>query len=614
MKRIFIVSIFCLLSLHHVQAQGGEHKVRLKAYIQQLRALADSLERQIESANFSSTPTVNKSGYTTAPDKPVHEPTFFVDSIGRVFWQEHLPVYMRMSPNPDGSGGTMLSNVKRTEMEAYSNPMKWENHGVHYIKHEDANPRESVEFPVYADGLPPNTQVLLENAPKYTFRGRDFYGKGLTITAITEDQLSGVSGTYQSINGTDYELYQVPFLLEDNLLYTLRFYGTDRVGNAETPKTLEFTVDLAAPITTLSLEGDRMKDILSPRASILLTSEDSSAGVAKILYSINGGDWKTYSQPIGLQTLAEGDYELSYYAIDNVKNQEKTQVYQFFLDKSSPQITAEVKGDQHQSRGRVYISSRTKMSLRAEDNKAGLDRIYYSIDAGTERLYREPFPLVKSEGKHIIKFTALDKVKNKGMAETNDAYGNMYLDLSVPEISHRFEGPNVFTRDTMFINQKTKIILESSDTDSGVKKTGYKLNDGRGETYMDPFSLEKDGYHKIDYYALDNVNNRVTDEFFIVGDNQGPEIQYSFSTNPVSSLQQGEKIIPAYPRGTTIFLAATDAQLGVENIFFSLDGRPEQIYAGPLKLSQKGLKSFKIRVTDELGNSTMSELIEIFIQ
>ncbi len=614
MKKYVLLLICGLFFLPHGGQAQEDSKARMRTYIQQLRALADSLEAQLESVKFSAEPAVQLGSYTNAPETPNHEPTFFVDSIGRVFWQEKLPVYLRMSPNADGSGGTMLNNVLKKEMEAYSNPMEWENHGVHHIKHEDANPRESVAFPVYADGLPPTTRIVLENAPRYTFRGRDFYGKGLTVTAITEDQLSGVLGTYQSINGASYELYKGTFELNENLLYTLRFYGTDRVGNAENPQSVEFTVDLEAPITTLSLEGDRMKDILSPRATIILTSGDSSSGVAKILYSINGAEWKNYTQPIELKALTEGDYEISYYAIDQVRNQEAKQTYQFFLDKSAPQITAEVKGDQHQNRGRVYISSRTKMSLKAQDNKSGLDRIYYSIDNGTERLYREPFPLVKSEGKHIITYAAIDKVKNKGVGETNDAYGNMFLDLSVPELNHRFDGPQVFTRDTMFINQKTKIVLVSSDKDSGVKKTGYKLNDGRGETYMEPFSLEKNGYHKIDYYALDNVNNRVTDEFFIVGDNDGPEIQFSFSTNPVSSLQQGEKIIPAYPKGTTIFLAATDAQIGVENIFYSLDGRPEQVYMSPLKLSEKGLKSLKVRATDELGNSTVTELVEIFIQ
>jgi len=615
MKKILLILSFLFVTTTPIFAQTNI-KTQLISYIQQLRNLADSLEKQVSGTDFDA--QIQNSLSNRGFDAPVAAKTYYVDSIGRIFWQQDLPVYLVIAPNENGTDGTMLKSVKKKEMEAYSNPMRWEGHGIHYIKHQDASPNQSVEFEVWADGISPISRILLKNAPKYVFQGTTFYGKGLIGEIVTSDELSGVRQTLLSIDSAAYNNYLSEITLDQNKPYDLRFYGIDRVGNTEAIQNSRFIVDLEAPKTTYAVEGDQLKDIYSPRTTISLSSKDVSSGVNKIYYSFNGEAYKIYTGTLTLDKMPEGDYEMMFYAVDNVENKEEIQKFSFFLDKTPPAIVAEIKGDQFQNRGRVYISNRTQMQLTASDNKSEVDRIYFAIDGERERLYREPFPLIKSEGTHIIKYSAVDKVNNKNEMQTTDSYSNnVFLDLSLPEISHTLVGPQVFTRDTTFVNSTTKVQLNSNDKESGIQKVGYKINEGRGETYNEAFVIDKEGVQKVDYYAMDNVNNRISKDFVVVVDNQGPEINFSFSTNATSSLQSSDgtdKTIPVYPVGTTIYLAATDVQIGIDNIFVAIDGKPETIYTMPIKLTQKGLKSLKVRAADQLGNSTMSELIEIFVK
>lgn len=605
------IVVGALMLISNITLAQNDQRSIVKAHIKKLRALADSLEKQLD--QIPNTPVVTRD---INERERIHQKKVYIDKEGRVFWQVGLPVYIFASSKPDGSDMHRLNYCKTKQMEAYSDPMYWEGPGKHYIGHKDFNPNEVVEFEINADAADPISVIDLKNAPRFELEGKVFYGKGLVANIITKDEMSGVRQTYHSIDSATYVAHKDSISFNEDKEYSVTYYGVDKVGNVEKPKSTKFRVDLNAPITDHRVTGNRKGDILSPAAIIQLSAKDQASGVAVTRYRFNEQPFQSYTGPISLKNLKEGEYVLTYYSIDRVRNQEEEKTYSFYLDKMPPKIVAEVIGDQYQNRGRVFISSRTKMRLTASDNKSGVDKVYYSIDGGLERLYREPFPLVKSEGTHSIKYTALDRVKNRGTFETNDSYENMFLDLTLPTIKHTFTGPIHRKNDTVFVNRKTLINIVAKDPESGIKRTGFKVDGARANPYREPFSVEDDGYHKIEYYALDNVNNRVAEDFFIIVDNKGPNMSVSFSAPPIGKITAEDitQTTSVYSTGTYLFVTNRDDTIESESSYISINGSAEVKYSKPILLSTKGLKTIKVRGTDKLGNETVNKTIEIFVK
>lgn len=610
-RKVSWMSVCALLLISHFSLAQTNQRTIVKEHIRKLRALADSLEKNLD--KISNTPVVTRD--VKERDR-IHQKKIYIDKEGRVFWQTGLPVYLFASSKPDGSDMHRLNYCKVKQMESFSDPMYWEGNGKHFIGHKDANPNEEVQFEINADGTDPISVIELKNASRYELDGQVFFGRGLIADIITKDEMSGVRKIYHSIDSASYMPHEASVKFDEDKDYTITYYGVDKVGNVEKPKFTKFRVDLNAPVTNHRVTGNRKGDILSPQATIQLNAKDQASGINIINYRFNEQPFQTYTGPISLKNLKEGEYVLTYYSVDRVKNQEEEKTYSFYLDKAAPKIVAEVIGDQYQNRGRVFISSRTKMRLTASDNKSGVDKVYYSIDGGLERLYREPFPLVKSEGTHSIKYSALDRVKNRGTFETNDSYENMFLDLTLPTIKHTFTGPIYRKNDSIFINRKTLINIIAKDPESGVKRTGFKIDGARANPYREPFSIDGGGYHKIEYYALDNVNNRVAEDFFVIVDNKGPEVAVSFSSPPIGKITAEDitQTTSVYATGTYLFVTARDASIEIDSAYISINGGQEIKYNKPILMNTKGLKTIKVRGVDKLGNETVNKTVEVFVK
>ena len=152
---------------------------------------------------------------TFAQEQLQHEKKFFKTDENRIYWNLELPVYLRIGNTADGSGSLMMEEVMTDDMKEFAIPMKFDGHGVHYIRHLDyeKNLREKeIAFAIYVDGYAPKTSLKLSGAPQY--KGEKlFYGKNLTGEITSSDEMSGVESTYQSINGAAYATYNstLPF-------------------------------------------------------------------------------------------------------------------------------------------------------------------------------------------------------------------------------------------------------------------------------------------------------------------------------------------------------------------------------------------------------------------
>ena len=546
-----------------------------------------------------------------------HKKKTFQDDDKKIYWNVSIPAYVKIAPAPTGESYDMTT-VKKPSMKQYSMPMYFDGHGIHYIRHFDYEhpiPENEVAFEVYVDGLAPKTSVELSGAPKVFRNGVLYYGKGLSGTLTATDEMSKLDKTYHSLDGNAYSEYANTLLLDKEKQYTYRYYSVDRVGNVEKPSVKQFTVDLTAPETKHEISGIRQDMIFSKKVSIKLNTEDALSGVKSVTWNFNNTSNSNYTKPIWVSYLPDGEHTLFFTSKDYVNNEEEVRSVKFYLDKIAPEVTAKIEGDLFEKDGKSYISERSKISLTATDNKAGVDKIFYSIDGATADVYAGAFTLNKKQGRHFVKYKAVDKVENMGSLKTDANSGNLYLDLNAPTVSYAYMGAKFFTRDTMFITSETDVILKAIDYQSGVQKIMYALDQASEAEYASAINVSAEGFHDVGYYSLDQVNNKKEDDFFFMVDNTGPEVFHHFSIKEIgfAEMEDAGKI-PIYAPHSQLFLAATDKAVGTDKIYYSLDGKTERLYTGPIKNLSKGMRTLNIRSVDHLGNETNSKAITFMIK
>lgn len=560
-----------------------------------------------------------------SPEKketPVHEKKVVIED-GKVYWNKSLPVYVFISTKEDGSDMIKLESKSTAK---YANPMYFDTEGINYIRHKWAVDKETgkpvvpeleVQFEVYNDGRPPISEVKISGENRYYSGGKTYYGKNVQVELSAKDGMSGLDGIYKVVNGSQFTAYDQPIKLESDGDFNVRYYSVDRVGNVEKVKSKKLTVDLTAPSTNHIINGVKVDDILSPKTTLSFERNENASGVKRTIYNFDEGSEKGYFGKLYLSSLEDGPHTINYYSDDNVGNVESKKTYNFYLDKTPPQVVSLVQGDRFNNRGRNYISGRSKLKLVANDNKSGVDKVYYRINGGAAQEYTEPFPLQRSQGNMVVSFYAVDKVGNVGGAVTDRNLGNMYLDLTAPKVSYSVTGPKLFSRDTMFINDESKIRLNATDSESGIQKINYNL-DGSGEKeYADPFEVTGDnGVHSFSYSAIDQVYNQQIKEDFVVLDTEGPEVFFHPSIRQIATQRYAKENteIPVYASATQFYLAATDKLVGTSKIFYKLDKNKARQYGTAIEISRKGVRKLTVWAEDKLGNKSDETTFNFVVQ
>jgi hypothetical protein len=403
------------------------------------------------------------------------------------------------------------------------------------------------------------------------------------------------------LDGSEYKKYTTPLTFTEEKEYTLKYFSVDNVGNDEDTKEITLVYDNTSPVTKRTITTDEHKEIISARSKIELSSKDEGIGLKKIVYKIDDGKEYTYKYSLRAALLSQGEHKLTYYAVDKVGNNEKEHEYNFYVDKTAPTIIEDIIAKTFFANGKEFASGKAQLKLTSFDNKAGVKEIKYSINNGEYKTYEKPVMLDASSGSLIIKTYAIDNVNNKSVSQSaNEKTTIPYIDLSGPTLRHSIKGPVFRSRDTIFINNKTKIVLKGSDLEAGVGRIEYQINGGETKEYSEPFSIEEEGIHKINYIGYDNVENTSFSSLIVKVDKTGPEINYLFSTSSLGETTG----ISNYPKHVIIFLSGTDDVVGLENIKYGFGSGETKTFTLPISGFSSGKKTIKVIGIDKLGNST----------
>lgn len=549
--------------------------------------------------------------HTIAAQEPLkHEKKIYVSPEGKLFIQKYLPVYLRIATSPDDDAPSYL--LRSEESSQYSNPMYFDTEGYNTVRspsavdtstHKTVYPLRDIVFEVYSDSRPPVTNVDFGDYKTFKKEGKFFLKGSFKLILKARDVMSGVENIYYSINMAPFKTYTDSLQFDEEKEYEIKYYAVDHVGNAEEVKTMILVIDDTKPVTKLEIKGDEYESILSGRSSISLNAEDQN-GIREIYYSIDGGQERTFNSPVSSTYLSQGEHVLTYYAVDQVNNIEDPQTYEFYVDKTPPTIVEEILGNTILVNGQEYSSGRSRIKLTTFDNKAGIKEVYYSINDGEYQLYEKPFSISLS-GKLQLKSYAVDNVNNKSVDDKESIKSSLpYIDLSGPTVKYSFTGPVFTARDTIYISDKTKILLTARDQESGLQNITYSIDAGEILTYKEPFEIENEGKHKISITAMDQVENTNILDFVVMVDKSGPEIFSRFSLPPLPKNQESNGV-DFYPGYVVLFLSATDQVVGFEKMFFKTNDEAEKLYSNYISSFLPGKEySVKVRAVDKLGNNT----------
>ncbi|MDX1906008.1 MAG: chitobiase/beta-hexosaminidase C-terminal domain-containing protein [Bacteroidia bacterium] len=545
---------------------------------------------------------------TSVAQSPLDHPKhMYQDSLKRLYTHPDLPQYIFLSTDPTGKNAyRMESETNKT----ITNPMRWDGAGIHTFKHQDLIEKTVIVFEIYADGTAPATAADFGQTPTYKAGDIRYYGGGLQVSLSARDDMSGVEAIYYSLDGAAYTPYTRALTFPQEKTYVLKYYAVDHVGNAEPVREATFAIDLGMPSTTLRVEGDFFEEVLSPRATLVLTSTEGRAGVRQITWQLDDQPEKPYLTPISLTNLAQGQHTLTYYATDQVNNREAAKTFTFFLDNVPPIVSDDVIGDRYVVNGKEYASGRTKVRLTALDNKSGVEAIYYRLNADPFQKYEAPFYLPSRAGATSVFAYAVDKAQNSSLRDNEGkSIRTFSVDLSGPTLSYELTGAQFKTRDTIFIGPATQVKLVGTDAESGLNRITYQVNKGAEQPYAAPITLKNAGIYLVDFFGYDNVENRNVSSLTIRVDDKGPEGFPRLSIESISEKTVGTAKVKVYPAHVVLFFSATDDLSGYDKLFYTINGGEEKLYVNPIGNFERG-KDYviKYRALDKLGNETRAEL------
>lgn len=545
--------------------------------------------------------------FAQAPDS--HKKEFYVDADSVIFYPLSEPFYLSLGTTPGSTDISLnLNNAKDQEGTSFSKSGKVNFDIVKYSGMRIPYGR----FALIMDGTNPKTTSSFLEAPKYVRNGVIYYGKGLQTSLVSTDTYSGVKATYFSRNNNSFSPFNQNLIFDQEGVQNLSFYAADLVGNVEAVKQDNFTVDLTAPVTTYTTEGNTSGDILSKTARIKLESTDALAGVSTIQWQLDGKNYRKYINPINILQLRDGTHTLSYKAMDWVKNEETIKQYTFEVDRIAPLISYRFEGEQFIKNRTTYIRATTKLKLMGVDNRSGLAEMRYRLNTNEEENYSTEISFNDTIGSHVLLYYGIDQVGNSTKSRNNSL--RFTFDNKAPSFKVAYKSPNFLTKDTMYVREYTRITAKISDKQSGVQHSFCQVDSGTVFLFKGEMTIKEEGYHQLYFTHTDWVNNVSKDTIGVFVDRLPPEISHQMSTNTLGEKKIKEEIYQLVSAESKVFMSAIDQESGVDELYYVINGGAKKDYSGAIDSFRKNTPIIlELYAVDQLGN-TKREVIRLYIE
>ncbi len=530
----------------------------------------------------------------------------------------HILVYYNASDSGSGVGKVELYySYNNSEFQEYSVTNIASGVFDFYAMHGDGNysfytiaydnagnvQRSHTICSVVVDTTPPTS--YLSSLPKYT------QSHTINLHFNASDVGTGVSYVeiYWSTDGSAWNFYgsfntsSVVFLAPHDGVYYFKSVAVDAAGNVQMNESVivSTTVDTTPPVSNIFISGTLRANgwYVSP-AHISLKATDITTGVREIYYSINGGNYVEFNNPIILST--DGVYNISYYAVDFAGNSETPNHIVVKVDRTAPSLA--IMTPTHKE----VLTGEATIMVKANDTY--MLGVYYRIDNGpwtpitnTGSVWKSIFNTeTYSDGEHVIHVMAIDDAGNHKYSNVTVIIDNKnpsIVNISIPKgIVSGSISVSVEVND--YIGVKS-VICKLSTNGFNKTYTMYRTSSGIYAVLLNTTEL-RDGSYTITITA-ENYGGKttvVTSQFTV--DNTPPEVKYTGS-NVLSGI-------------ATLTFNVKDDTTGVKSAWISIDNGNwinVPVKNGLIKyrwntiLQDNGVHKVRVKIMDNAGNEETFE-------
>lgn len=257
---------------------------------------------------------------------------------------------------------------------------------------------------------------------------------------------------------------------------------------------------------------------------------------------------------------------------------------------------------------KYFIGGNSKFLLKQTDQSSLIDAIELSIDGGEYSVYQGAVQF-KEEGKHTIKFRAVNPVNNWSPTQVME----VFVDLTPPSTQVKLpEGKSWKGSADTYVQLNSTLTLEAQDNLSGISNIEYSFDGSTFRSYNRPIVVEKSGRQTIYFHSMDKVGNTEamkTMDFIATG------------AAPVTKLKQSGSVRTATINGSNYLaasdsvafsLASADDQAPVKNVWVSIDNKPYETYMKPIYFLSEGPHTMKYYSEDVVGNKEDARQVSIY--
>jgi murein DD-endopeptidase MepM/ murein hydrolase activator NlpD len=269
------------------------------------------------------------------------------------------------------------------------------------------------------------------------------------------------------------------------------------------------------------------------------------------------------------------------------------------IDTTAPATTVRISGlEGHPG----YFRSPAEVALVAEDNEGGLgiETTHYKTENTDWQTYQDPL-VITEQGKQKIYFYSVDRDRNVEEVKSKE----FTIDTIPPSSSSTIEGEE---GENGWYVSSVSVKLTSNDSESGVSKTEYSLDDGSTyQEYNTGINIVEEGIRDIYYRSFDKAGNIEEASLVTIKIDKTPPNSIVYTSG-----QRGQD--NWYRSNVSVAINGNDDVSGYKTSYVSLDnGESYTEYVEPVILSEEKKHRVHYYSVDNAGNKEDEEVLEVNI-
>lgn len=363
----------------------------------------------------------------------------------------------------------------------------------------------AVDLAGNADSSPASATWVVDTTTPDTQVASDFPSRSASSAASfnftgTDEGGTGISGFECRIDGGVYVACESPKNysgLTDGM-HTFQVRATDLAGNPDpTPATSAWTIDTAAPITSISTQPAGLS--ASANATFRLSALDpAGSGVRGFQCNLDSGPLLSCTSPVTYVGLAEGSHTFRVRAVDNALNVDSLGAsFAWFVDTAPPEVSIAA------GPPALATSSEARFVFAASDGAgSGVAGLQCQLDSRGFSSCTSPQNYTGlSDGSHTFEVIATDIAGNTAARPITASW---VIDTAMPDT-------NITAAPSATSSSASPAFSFTGDDARGSGVTGYQCQLDGGEFFacVSPLTLDSliDGRHAFEVRAVDASGN-----------------------------------------------------------------------------------------------------------